>query len=125
MVQNPETYRNLTDPIVIASIAGAAVSIIGSIAAAVVMVLQAFKKTNAKLDEAATKVVENDRKTDRIAEKASEIKELANGNLTELRHELKEANAEIRRLNKELRVQHTSFFKKYGIDRREDKRATR
>ncbi len=120
---------NLTDPQFIGAVAGAVALLITSGAGALVLVLKAIRETktevksaNNKIDDAAVKVVENDRKTDAIATKAEEIHRLANGNLTALQAKLEVAQQEILRLNQEKAVQAEKLseilYTKFKVDRR-------
>lgn len=120
---------SLTDPQVITAITTAAVAIIGAIAGATIGILKVVKETrrevkdaNTKIDDAAVKVVENDRKTDAIATKAEEIHKQVNGNLSAMQVKLELAQQEILRLNQEKAVQAEKLseilYSKFKVDRR-------
>ena len=120
---------SLTDPQVITAITTAAVAIIGAIAGATIGILKVVKETrrevkdaNTKIDDAAVKVVENDKKTDAIATKAEEIHKQVNGNLASLQARLDLAQQEIIRLNQEKAVQAEKMseilYTKFKVDRR-------
>lgn len=133
-----------TNPQVITAIGGAVAVVVAAIGAAAGVILKVVKETretsretnneiksasvgivaaNNKIDDAANKVVENDRKTDELKEKATQIHDQVNGNLSILQAKVEEYRVEIIKLERQLRVKSEklseALYTKYGLDRRE------
>ena len=129
-MDNPNSWTN---PQVIIAIGGVMTTMIGAIAGAVVIVVKAIRESretvkqevrdvNSKVDAAAVKVVESDRKNDAIISKADEIHKTVNGKNDALQAKNDVLQAEILKLTQEKAAQAEKLsellYTKFSVDRR-------